>query len=298
MKDEDEVPAAFEAIRGRLMGVAYALLGSVDEAEDVVQEAWLRLCSTDPDRIEDPTGWLIVTVSRIARDVLKSARYRREEYVGPWLPEPVVAAAGPSRPDAAADPADRVTFDETLSMAMLVVLESLTPAERTAFVLHDVFGLPFDEVGRVVGRSAPACRQLAARARRYAAARAPRFEASLAEQEQVVSAFATACATGDLASLLTLLDSDVVLRSDGGGVVSAARRPLHGAERVARYLAGIARRQPDSALRPVTVNGRAGLLRTHRSAVTGVMAVAVADGRVTCVDFVRNPDKLLHVRAF
>ncbi|WP_278045311.1 sigma factor, partial [Actinomadura roseirufa] len=160
--DEEEAARRFQALRGRLMGVAYGLLGSVDEAEDVVQESWLRLRSADRAQIADLTGWLIVTVARLARDVLRSARHRREEYVGPWLPEPLV---GGVEGGGYGDPADRVTLEESLSVAMLVVLESLTPAERTAFVLHDVFGVPFTEIGQVVGRGPAACRQLAARAR-------------------------------------------------------------------------------------------------------------------------------------
>nr|BFE85422.1 hypothetical protein GCM10020093_080230 [Planobispora longispora] len=161
---DEELAAEFAAIRPRLVGVAYGLLGTVDEADDVVQDAWLRLIRADRSQIDDVTGWLVVTVSRLALDVLRSARVRREKYVGPWLPEPVVTDG---------DPADRVTLAESMSMAMLVVLESLSPAERTAFVLHDVFGLPFAEVGRAVGRTAAACRQLAARARRHVSARAP-----------------------------------------------------------------------------------------------------------------------------
>ncbi|WP_432924500.1 RNA polymerase sigma factor SigJ [Microbispora sp. CA-135349] len=301
--------AEFQAMRPRLLGVAYGLLGSLDEAEDVVQDAWLRLRSVkdagDGDEIRDVTGWLVVTVSRLALDVLRSARHRREEYVGPWLPEPLVTgplvtgplvngplANGPVR--AAPDPAERVTLDESMSMAMLVVLESLSPAERTAFVLHDVFGLTFTEVGEAVGRSPAACRQLAARARAHIASRAPRFDVDPSEHRRVVRAFARACLGDDLDALLALLDPDVVLRSDGGGRVRAARRPVLGAAKVARLLFGI-RRFGSHELVPAAVNGWPGLLRYRDGRLVTVMGLAIAHGRITAVDMVLNPEKLARV---
>ncbi|GAA3430073.1 RNA polymerase sigma factor SigJ [Streptosporangium sandarakinum] len=284
MKTDEDLAAEFAAIRPRLVGVAYGLLGSIDEAEDVVQDAWFRLGRVGRAEIRDVTGWLVVTVSRLALDVLRSARVRREEYVGPWLPEPVVDGG---------DPADRVTLDESMSMAMLVVLESLSPAERTAFVLHDVFGLPFDEVGRAVGRSPAACRQLAARARRHVAARAPRFEVDAAEHRRVVEAFARAGAGDDIGALMELLDPDVVLRSDGGGLVTAARRPVRGADRVARFLLGVTRRYGSShGFAPVMVNGWPGLLRSRRDATPAVYALNTAGGRITEIYIVMNPEKL------
>ncbi|GAA4220032.1 RNA polymerase sigma-70 factor (ECF subfamily) [Streptosporangium album] len=288
MNGDEELAAEFGAIRPRLVGVAYGLLGSLDEAEDVVQDAWLRLGRADREQIQDITGWLVVTVSRLALDVLRSARVRREEYVGPWLPEPVVTGA---------DPADRVTLAESMSMAMLVVLESLSPAERTAFVLHDVFGLPFEEVAQAVGRSPAACRQLAARARRHVASRAPRFEVDATEHRRVVEAFARASTGDDIDALVALLDPDVVLRSDGGGVVSAARRPIHGAEKVARFLIRVAGRlSVRSRFAPATVNGWPGLLRFRNGELSGVFGLTVADGRVTEIFIVMNPEKLRSVR--
>ncbi|WP_329084276.1 MULTISPECIES: RNA polymerase sigma factor SigJ [unclassified Streptosporangium] len=288
---DEALAAEFGAIRPRLVGVAYGLLGSVDEAEDVVQDAWFRLGRAERSEIGDVTGWLVVTVSRLALDVLRSARVRREEYVGPWLPEPVVGGG---------DPADRVTLDESMSMAMLVVLESLSPAERTSFVLHDVFGLPFGEVARAVGRSAAACRQLAARARGHVAARAPRFEVDETEHRRVVEAFARVIrggdGDGDIGALTALLDPDVVLRSDGGGVVGAARRPIHGSARVARFLLGIARKIGHAdRLTVTTVNGRAGLLRTPEGGLA-VYGLTVSEGRITGIDIMRNPEKLRSVR--
>ncbi|WP_307848676.1 RNA polymerase sigma factor SigJ [Microbispora oryzae] len=292
--DASGLAARFHALRPRLVGVAYGLLGSVDEAEDVVQDAWLRLqaARSAGTEIRDVAGWLVVAVSRLALDVLRSARHRREEYVGPWLPEPVLTDAATATPD----PADRVTLDESMSMAMLVVLETLSPAERTAFVLHDVFGLTFAEVGEAVGRSPAACRQLATRARAHVAARAPRFDVDETEHHRVVTAFARACLGDDIGALLALLDPDVVLRSDGGGVVTAGRRPILGAARVARLLLGVRHRFGPFEMVPAAVNGGPGLLRFRDGRLAGVIALTVADGRITAVDMVLNPDKLTRVR--
>ncbi|MGW0228379.1 RNA polymerase sigma factor SigJ [Actinopolymorpha singaporensis] len=290
----EDLAAEFTALRPRLLGVAYSLLGSLDEAEDVVQEAWLRLTRTGlegTDEIRDLTGWLVVTVSRLGVDALRSARRRREEYVGPWLPEPVVTP----EPPAAADPADRVTLDESMSLAMLVVLESLSPAERTAFVLHDVFGLEFTEVARAVGRTPAACRQLAARARKHVASRAPRFEVDARAHRSVVAAFARACEGMDLAALVELLDPDVVLRTDGGGRVLAARRPVAGAEKVARFLVRTARSLGPAQHRHTLVNGRPGLLRSRAGRLDSVVGLTVAGGRITELHIVRNPEKLRSV---
>ena len=246
---EAALAAAYQQARPRLVRVAYAVLGSHAEAEDVVSDCWLRLAAADArEPVLDVEAWATVTVARAALDALRSARRRREVYVGPWLPEPVVgletvAGAGPPGPD----PADRVTLDETLSYAMLVVLETLTPAERTAWVLHDVFGLPFPAVAEAVGRTPAAVRQLAARARAHISARAPRVTVGTAEHAAAVTRFLEAAIGGDLAALVGALDPDVVLTSDGGGQVSAARRPVHGADRVARLLLGLIGRIPPAA---------------------------------------------------
>ncbi|MBG0827237.1 RNA polymerase sigma factor SigJ [Planomonospora sp. ID67723] len=293
VNSDEDLATEFAAIRPRLVGVAYGLLGSVDEADDVVQDAWLRLVRADRDAIQDVTGWLVVTVSRLALDVLRSARVRREQYVGPWLPEPVVTDGGA----AGGDPAERVTLDESMNMAMLVVLESLSPAERTAFVLHDVFGLSFAEVGQAVGRTPAACRQLAARARKHVSARAPRFDVDAAEHRRVVAAFAEASAGRDLPALLALLDPDVVMRGDGGGIVSSARRPVLGADKVARFMLGVAERfGAADDLRHSTVNGWPGLLRFRRGELVGVLGLTVAGGRITEIDVVMNPEKLRRLK--
>lgn len=282
----------FEELRPRLSRLAYSQLGSLAEAEDVVQEAWLRLERTDDGAIDDLQAWLMTVVSRLALDALGSARMRREHYVGPWLPEPLVGVAGDD-----ADPADRVTLDETVSHALLFVLERLSPAERTAFILHDVFGYAFDEVGDVVGRTPAAARQLASRARRHVVEQRPRQSGTAEDQRRVVEAFAAAAAGGDLGALLTVLDPDVVMRSDGGGRVQAARTALVGADRVSRALVALARRHAgQSEARVADVNGLPGLLMRNRiDGQVSVLAFTVDTGRITTVHIQRNPDKLRHV---
>jgi RNA polymerase sigma-70 factor (ECF subfamily) len=277
----------FERARPRLLRLAYSQLGDVAEAEDVVQEAWLRLERTGADAIDDLDAWLTTVVARLALDALRSARAQRESYVGPWLPEPLVTAVD-------ADPADRVTLDESVSYALLAVLEQLSPAERTAFVLHDVFDVPFADIGEVVGRAPEAVRQLASRARRHVAAGAPRFEASDAEHERAVRAFADAAMRGDLDALVAVLDPDVVWTSDGGGRAIASRRPVHGAERVARAWVAIRRKALGDAPPPelVTVNGRLGWLTYGTDGARAALAFAVGGTRITRIDAVRNPDKL------
>lgn len=282
---EDEIARFFALERPRLLRVAYATTGSLAEAEDCVQEAWLRLRGTTAE-IRNLRAWLTTTVGRLALDALGSARSRRERYVGTWLPEPVVSADD--------DPAERVTLDESVSMALMVVLEQLSPAQRTSFLLHDVFGLPFEEVAAVVGRTPAAVRQLAARARRDVERGKPRFPPTPDEQRQVVAAFVTACAGGDLAALAAVLDPDVTFRGDGGGKVATVRRVERGALNVARRLLSISRRPP-LAVRPALVNGQAGLVVRDADGVLSVVSLTVDRGLVTSVDIVRNPDKLSYV---
>ncbi|MGH3831728.1 MAG: RNA polymerase sigma factor SigJ [Pseudonocardiaceae bacterium] len=271
--------------RRYLIGVAYRLLGSVADAEDVVQEALARWYQEDKTKINNSRGWLTVVVSRIALDQLRSARRRREEYVGPWLPEPIVETAGDT-----VDPAEKVIFEESVHMAMLVVLESLSPAERAVFVLREVFNLPYEQVAKVVGRSRVACRQLDVRARRYVRSKVSRFEPDQHAQKVASTAFRAACASGDLVSLIQVLDHDVVVHTDGGGVVTAARRPIVGAERVANYLLRVLRKWPVT-LRPATVNGTAGIVAECKGKTVAVASLAVAQGRIAQLDLVVNPDK-------
>ena len=279
----------FARARPRLVRLAYSELGDLGEAEDVVQEAWLRLESARPETIADLDAWLTTVVGRLALDRLRSARARREAYVGPWLPEPLVSSGGE-------DPADRVTLDESVSYALLALLEQLSPAERTAFVLHDVFDVPFGEVAEVVGRTPEAVRQLASRARRHVAERRPRFEASPDEHDRAVRAFARAVGEGDLDGLVSVLDADVVWTSDGGGRAIASRKPLHGAERVARGWVAL-RRRAIGPPTPIELNGRLGLLIPGTDGNRSVLAFTVDGGRITRIDVVRNPEKLRRVGA-
>ena len=280
----------FARARPRLLRLAYSQLGDLSEAEDVVQEAWMRLERTGAESIQDVDAWLTTVVGRLALDALRSARVRREAYVGPWLPEPLVASCDD-------DPAERVSLDESVSYALLAALEQLSPAERTAFVLHDVFDVPFAEVAEVVGRTPEAVRQLASRARRRVAERRPRYEVSEQEHERVVRAFARAVVDGDLERLVAVLDPDVVWTSDGGGRAIASRRPVRGAERVARAWIALRRKAAAVAPPPATleVNGRLGLMTYGSDGDRAALSFVVQDGRITQIDAVRNPEKLRRV---
>ena len=282
-----EAASEFEELRPRLVGVAYGLLGSLADAEDVVQETWIRLQRSHHGAIRDLTGWLVTTTSRIALDVLRSARARREEYVGPWLPEPVESALGP---------ADSVSLADGVSWAMLVVLETLSPAERAAFVLHDVFGLSFDEVGQALGRAPAACRKLASRARGHVEARKPRFDVDSEAHREVVAAFGRAATSGDLEGLLSVLDPEAVLISDGGGVVQAAPRPIHGAREIATFFAGIGASTAGLTTRASVVNSTPALLIFKGGQVTTVLALGIHQGLIISIDAIRNPDKFHGLR--
>ena len=281
----DELAAAFEEHRPYLRRLAYSTLGSLAEADDVVQDAWLRLQRTDATEVRDLRAWLTTVVGRLALDTLGSARRRREQYVGPWLPEPLVED----------DPADRVTLDESVTTALLVVLEQLSPAERTAFVLHDVFGLAFDAVGEIVGRETAAVRQLASRARRHVKDGTPRFPASREEHARLVTAFAAAARAGDVEALMGVLDPEVTFRADGGGKAIAARHPIAGDARVARVMTKLALRSW-RAIRVVLVNGMPGLLVDDGGPFPTVYSLTVDADRIVAIDVLRNPDKLQHLQ--
>ena len=272
--------------RDFLIGVAYRLLGSMHAAEDVVQDAYLRAERAGTDEVREPRAWMTRIVTRLALDELRSARGRREAYVGPWLPEPLVASV-----DEGADPADRVTLDDQVSLALLTVLQTLSPPERAVYVLHEAFGVPLHEVARIVGRTPDACRQLASRARRHVQERAPRFDADPDERARVVEAFKVAAEQGDFDTLAGLLDEAVVVRADGGGVVTAARKPITGRERALRTFAAGRRGVQDFSVRTILVNGDPGLL-LRADGQLAVLAFVVADGRITHIDIVANPDKL------
>ncbi|TCJ00734.1 RNA polymerase sigma factor SigJ [Aeromicrobium sp. IC_218] len=283
------VPPAEDA-RPRLLAVAFRMLGDAGEAEDAVQEAyarWFRLTDAERADVREPAAWLTTVTSRICLDVLGSARHRRETYVGPWLPEPLPAHS----PVVAPDPADLAVLGESVDLAVLVALEALTPAQRVAWVLHDVFAVPFDQVAEAVGRTPQACRALAAAARR-ALRSDRRVAASRDEHARAVAAFQAACLTGDVNALVAVLDPSVVLTSDGGGLVSAARRPVRGADAVARFLLGLLARHPRFEVRPAEVGGRLVAVVAEDDAVDSVLALGVTDGVVTDVWIVRNPHKL------
>jgi RNA polymerase sigma-70 factor (ECF subfamily) len=284
---EDQLANEFAQLRPYLLRVAYSHIGSLGEAEDLVQEAWIRLERTDRAEIRDLRAWLTTVVSRLALDALTSARSRRERYVGPWLPEPLVQADADE-----ADPARKVDLDESVSMALLVVLESLSPAERSAFLLHDVFGYSFSEVAQIVGRTPAATRQLATRGRHAVEARRPRYPADVEQQREVIAAFQAAVQNGDIGSLIEVLDSAVTFRSDGGGVVNAARTAFTGADRVARIFTAMAGHFGEQfRMRPIVVNGAPGLL-LDTGEYPSVIAFGIDQGRINEIDVVRNPDKL------
>ncbi|PSL04623.1 RNA polymerase sigma-70 factor (ECF subfamily) [Haloactinopolyspora alba] len=284
--------------RALLLNVAYRLLGSASDAEDAVQEAyarWYGMSQRRRDDVHAPTAWLVTTVSRICLDLLNSARARRERYVGEWLPEPVSASTfwtSHAALESVGDPAERVSLDESLSMALLVVLESMTPAERVAFVLHDVFGYPFTDVGDIVGRSPQACRQLASAARRHVREQRQR-RVRPEDHAHVVAAFRTAWQAGDLTGLIRWLDPDATAIADGGGQVSAMLNPVHGAEPIAKLLLGVGRRQHDLTIDTTTVNAEPGLVaRDAAGSVLAVMSVAVLDDHIDRIWVMRNPAKL------
>jgi RNA polymerase sigma-70 factor (ECF subfamily) len=276
--------------RGQLINLGYRLLGSLAEAEDVVQETyarWYALPAGDREAIESPGGWLTTVASRICLDVLRSARVRRERYVGEWIPEPL-----PEPTEwVTADPADRVTLDESVTMAFLVVLESMPPAERVALILHDVFGYPFAEVAGIVGRTPAACRQLAYSARRRVRGRrAPATPA--ADQAGIVRNFRLAWEAKDIEALVALLDPGATMVADGGGLATTALRPIGGGEQVARFAVALADRTAGLTILERTVNGQPGLVTQQHGRTVAVVAFAVAADRITHIWAVRNPDKL------
>ncbi|KAB1912189.1 RNA polymerase sigma factor SigJ [Micromonospora sp. AMSO31t] len=297
---QDGPDPGFDAVaseRRRLTNVAYRLLGSLADAEDVVQETyarWYVLSPPEREAIESPGAWLTTVASRICLDLLRSARVRRERYVGEWIPEPLPDRAewtGGRSDGATADPADRITLDESLNMAFLVVLESMTPAERVAFVLHDVFRYSFAEVAQIVGRTPAACRQLASSARRRI--RASRTPATpLARQAEIVRDFKQAWEARDIAALIGLLDPDVTAIGDGGGLVSAELHPIEGSAQVARVLVDVTGEAPHLRIMERTVNGRPGLVAQLAGVTVTVMAFDTAGDRITRIWAVRNPAKL------
>jgi RNA polymerase sigma-70 factor, ECF subfamily len=283
-----DIDAAWRTHHRHLLDVAYRMLGSLSEAEDAAQEAFARLLRADVADIEDVGGWLVVVVSRICLDQLRSARVRREAYIGPWLPEPVLTVD-----EDAVDPAERVTLDDSVRMALLVVLERLSPAERLAFVLHDVFQYSFETVAAITGRSPAACRQLASRARRHIQneSGAGRFDVDPIAARRAAERFIAAANSGDVDSLLEVLDPEVAGWIDAGGFLPAPRRPAVGRDAVVARL-GLWMRADGITFEPATVNGRPGVLALQDGGLLAVLALTFNDGRIIRIHGVANPEKL------
>jgi RNA polymerase sigma-70 factor (TIGR02957 family) len=281
----------FEANRELLFAVAYRMLGTVADAEDAVQDAWLRWSAASRSDLTQPRAYLVRIITHIALNRLRAARARREAYVGPWLPEPLLTTTGP-------DTAERAELAESVSLAMLVVLESLTPEERAVFVLHEVFGFALTEIATAIGRTDTSVRQLMHRAREHVQARRPRFDVDAGQQREVTRRFLAAAAGGDIDELMLVLAPDVTLITDGGGKARAALRPITGAAKVARFLAAISARPylgidvSDMAVDLAEINGSLGTLITAGGRPITAVTTVVAGGRITAIQLVANPDKL------
>ena len=273
----------FVTHRSLLFTVAYEMLGSAADAEDVVQETWLRWADVDQAEVREPRAYLVRIVTRQALNLLRTLSRRREEYVGEWLPEPLLTS-----PDVAED----VELADNVSIAMLTVLETLAPTERVVFVLREVFDTPFGEVAEALGKTPAAVRQIAHRAREHVAARRPRMRVDRAVQEQVLARFTEATRTGEIRALLEVLAPDVVMLTDGGGVAAAIRRPVEGAQKVAAVLSGLGRLAPDFVARMAQVNGAPALVVEVPGDVPTVITATVVDGRITRIYAMRNPHKL------
>ena len=278
----------FVSHRRLLFTVAYEMLGSAADAEDVVQETWLRWADVDQAEVRDSRAYLVRIVTRQALNRLRTLTRRREDYVGEWLPEPLLTS-----PDVAED----VELAESISIAMLTVLETLAPAERAVFVLREVFDTPYEEIAEAVGKSQAAVRQIAHRARDHVAARRPRMEVDRAEQSAAVEKFLAALETGDVEALIKVLAPEVVLQADGGGVVSAALRPIQGAKTVARLLAGFREQAPEARIDMLWLNGSPAAWIDRDGEINTAVSVAIEGGRITRIYAIRNPDKLTRLSA-
>ncbi|MEU9862895.1 RNA polymerase sigma-70 factor [Streptomyces sp. NPDC047971] len=285
----DAATESFVAHRNLLFTVAYEMLGSAADAEDVLQETWLRWVEADLGQVRDQRAYLVRITTRQALNRLRTMSRRKESYVGPWLPEPLITA-----PDVAED----VELAESLSMALMLVLETLSPTERAVFVLREVFDVGYDEIAEAVGKTPAAVRQIAHRARKHVDARRPREAVSPGETRAALESFQRALETGDMQGLLDVLAPEIVLMSDGGGIKQAARRPVVGADKVARYMiGGIGKYEITFTLDPTVVNGSPALVVRVDGEIDGVMAVRVEDARITGLYYVRNPEKLTRVQS-
>jgi RNA polymerase sigma-70 factor (ECF subfamily) len=286
----DTATEVFEEHRPVLMGVAYRMLGRVADAEDVVQEAWLRWSGADRTEVREPRAYLVRITTRLAVDRLRQVRSRNEAYVGPWLPEPYVTDFGDTVPDTA----ERAVLADSVSLAVLVVLESLSPLERAVFVLREAFGYPYADIAAVLDRGEPAVRQLAGRARKHVEERRPRYEVDPAERRDLTERFLAAAAGGDLEGLMSLLAPDVRLIGDSGGLSKAPLRVIETADKVGRFLYAIAQQGvPDPSYRSLELNGGAALLVLSGDKPDSTVQLDVVDGRIQCIYIVRNPEKLV-----
>ncbi|MFF1770222.1 RNA polymerase sigma-70 factor [Streptomyces sp. NPDC058249] len=285
----DTATDVFEEHRPVLMGVAYRMLGRVADAEDVVQDAWLRWSGVDRSKVREPRGYLVRVTTRLAIDRLRQVQSRNEAYVGPWLPEPYVTDFG----DTVADTAERAVLADSVSLAVLVVLESLSPLERAVFVLREAFGYPYADIAAVLDRGEPAVRQLAGRARKHVEERRPRYEVDPTERRDLTERFLAAAAEGDLEGLMSLLAPDVRLVGDSGGLAQAPLRVLDSADKVGRFIIGVAKKGvPDLSFRFLEINGGFAALTLSAGKPDSVFQVDVADGRIQCLYIMRNPEKL------
>jgi RNA polymerase sigma-70 factor, ECF subfamily len=284
MNDNDFLAQQFEARRGHLRAVAYRMLGSVSEADDAVQESWLRLARSDATEVENLGGWLTTVVARVSLDMLRSRKSRREEPLGPHVPEPIVSTGD------TLDPEQETLLADSVGLALLVVLDQLSPAERLAFVLHDMFAVPFDDIAPLVDRTPDAARQLASRARRRVRGSAPVPDADLSRQREVVDAFLAAARGGDFEALLEVLDPDVVLRVDRGAAFPRAPREVRGAQAVAEQASTYARLASQG--RPALVNGAAGVVVAPKGRPIAVMGFTVVDGWIVEMDLLADPARL------
>ncbi|MEU9289814.1 RNA polymerase sigma-70 factor [Streptomyces sp. NPDC048275] len=286
----DTATDVFEAQRPVLMGVAYRMLGRVADAEDVVQEAWLRWSGADRAEVREPRGYLVRVTTRLAIDRLRQVQSRKEAYVGPWLPEPYATDFGDTVPDTA----ERAVLADSVSLAVLVVLESLSPLERAVFVLREAFGYPYADIAAVLDRGEPAVRQLAGRARKHVEERRPRYEVDPAERRDLTERFLAAAAGGDLEGLVSLLAPDVRLVGDSGGLAKAPLRVLESADKVGRFLYGVAEKGvTDLSFRLLELNGGTALLVLSQDKPDSVFQLDVMGGRIRCIYVVRNPEKLV-----
>jgi RNA polymerase sigma-70 factor (ECF subfamily) len=284
MNEQDWLAQQFEANRRRLRAVAYRMLGSVSEAEDAVQEAWLRLSRSEPGEIENLSGWLTTVVARVSLNMLRSRAVRREQPLSPHLPDPIID------PVDGVDPEHEALLADSVGLAMLVVLETLTPPERLAFVLHDMFAVPFEDIATLLDRSPQAARQLASRGRRRVRAQPTTPDVDVHGQRQVVNAFLAAARNGDFDALVATLDPDIVLRADGGAALASASAEVRGALNVARRAMMWSR--VDLTMHPALVNGAAGMVITRNGVVFSIASVIVRNGKIAELDFLADPERL------